>query len=223
MSAAAARAMARADELAACTERPGEITRRYGTPALVAGRDLLEAWMLEAGMRTRVDRAGNLIGTLAQGNRPGIVIGSHFDTVVDAGRYDGTLGILLGIGCAEELAGAGPAHDLTVVAFCDEEGVRFPTAYFGSRAFLGAPEPDGAMTDPEGATLASAIRNGYDRSLPTILDTHLTSILTAVVLYAFGNDNLKGFSVSLTVGLFISLFTSLYMTRLMFDIWSMNI
>jgi len=157
VSAAAARAMARADELAACSERPGEITRRYGTPALVAGRDLLEAWMLEAGMRTRVDRAGNLIGTLGQGDRPGIVMGSHFDTVVDAGRYDGALGILLGIGCAEELAGGDPAHDLTVVAFCDEEGARFPTAYFGSRAYLGGPEPDGAMTDAEGATLASGI------------------------------------------------------------------
>jgi allantoate deiminase len=149
--------MARADELAACTERPGEITRRYGTPALVAARDLLEAWMLEAGMRTRVDRVGNLIGTLGQGDRPGIVIGSHFDSVADAGRYDGNLGILLGIGCAEELAGADPAHDLTVVAFCDEEGARFPTDYFGSRAFLGRALPDGATTDAEGATLASAI------------------------------------------------------------------
>jgi len=149
--------MARADELAACTERPGEITRRYGTPALVAARDLLEAWMLEALMRTRVDRVGNLIGTLGQGDRPGIVIGSHFDSVVDAGRYDGNLGILLGIGCAEELAGADAAHDLTVVAFCDEEGARFPTDYFGSRAFLGRALPDGAMTDAEGATLASGI------------------------------------------------------------------
>jgi allantoate deiminase len=154
---AAARAMARADELAACSERPGEITRRYGTPELVAARDLLEAWMLEAGMRTRVDRAGNLIGTLGSGERPAILIGSHFDTVVDAGRYDGNLGILLGLGCAEELAGADPAHDLTVVAFCDEEGTRFPTAYFGSRSFLGAPLPDGALTDGEGVTLASGI------------------------------------------------------------------
>jgi hydantoinase/carbamoylase family amidase len=149
--------MARADELAACSERAGEITRRYGTPELVAARELLEAWMLQAGLRTRVDRAGNLIGTLGAGERPAVVIGSHFDTVVDAGRYDGNLGILLGIGCAEELAGADPAHDLTVVAFCDEEGTRFPTAYFGSRAFLGAPLPDGALTDAEGATLAAGI------------------------------------------------------------------
>ncbi len=64
-----------------------------------------------------------------------------------------------------------------------------------------------------------AIRNGYDRALPTIIDTHLTSIFTAIVLYTFGNAELKGFSVALTVGLIISLFTSLFITRLMFDFW----
>ncbi|MBX9625439.1 MAG: protein translocase subunit SecD [Gemmataceae bacterium] len=69
----------------------------------------------------------------------------------------------------------------------------------------------------KGANLATAVRNGYDRAFPTIIDTHLTSIFTAIVLYTFGNDQLKGFAVSLTVGLVISLFTSLYMTRLMFD------
>jgi SecD/SecF fusion protein len=70
-----------------------------------------------------------------------------------------------------------------------------------------------------GASLALAIRNGYDRAFPTIIDTHLSSIFTAIVLYAVGNDQLKGFGISLTVGLIISLFTSLYMTRLMFDVW----
>ena len=70
-----------------------------------------------------------------------------------------------------------------------------------------------------GASLALAIRNGYDRAFPTIIDTHLSSIFTAIVLYVVGNDQLKGFGISLTVGLIISLFTSLYMTRLMFDFW----
>src|SRR5207302_972502 len=69
------------------------------------------------------------------------------------------------------------------------------------------------------ATLALAIRNGYDRAFPTISDTHLSSIFTAIVLYVVGNDQLKGFGISLTVGLIISLFTSLYMTRLLFDVW----
>ncbi|HEX4608351.1 MAG TPA: protein translocase subunit SecD, partial [Urbifossiella sp.] len=71
----------------------------------------------------------------------------------------------------------------------------------------------------KGANLATAIRNGYERAFPTIIDTHLASIFTAIVLYTFGNDNLKGFAISLTVGLIISLFTSLYMTRLLFDFW----
>jgi SecD/SecF fusion protein len=70
-----------------------------------------------------------------------------------------------------------------------------------------------------GASLALAIRNGYDRAFPTIIDTHLSSIFTAIVLYVVGNDQLKGFGISLTVGLIISLFTSLYMTRTMFDFW----
>jgi SecD/SecF fusion protein len=70
-----------------------------------------------------------------------------------------------------------------------------------------------------GANLALAIRNGYDRAFPTIIDTHLSSIFTAIVLYIVGNDQLKGFGVSLTAGLIISLFTSLYMTRMIFDIW----
>jgi SecD/SecF fusion protein len=71
----------------------------------------------------------------------------------------------------------------------------------------------------KGATLMAALRAGYDRALPTIIDTHVASIFTAIVLFIFGNDNLKGFAVSLTVGLIISLFTSLYVTRLIFDYW----
>src|SRR6202035_5121814 len=69
-----------------------------------------------------------------------------------------------------------------------------------------------------GASLALAVRNGYDRAFPTIIDTHLTSIFTAIVLYVVGNDQLKGFGISLTVGLIISLFTSLFVTRTIFDI-----
>ncbi len=70
-----------------------------------------------------------------------------------------------------------------------------------------------------GASLQQALRNGYDKALPTIIDTHLSSIFTAIVLYVVGNDQLKGFGISLTVGLVISLFTSLYMTRTMFEVW----
>jgi SecD/SecF fusion protein len=70
-----------------------------------------------------------------------------------------------------------------------------------------------------GANLQMAIRNAYDRAFGTIIDTHLTSIFTALVLYAVGNDQLRGFGISLAVGLVISLFTSLFMTHLLFDYW----
>ncbi|HYV35933.1 MAG TPA: protein translocase subunit SecD [Gemmataceae bacterium] len=71
-----------------------------------------------------------------------------------------------------------------------------------------------------GASILLALRNGYDRAFGTIIDTHLSSIFTAIVLYIVGNDQLKGFGVTLTVGLLISLFTSLFMTRLIFDLWA---
>jgi SecD/SecF fusion protein len=70
-----------------------------------------------------------------------------------------------------------------------------------------------------GANLQMAIRNAYDRAFGTIIDTHLTSIFTAIVLYWRGNDQLRGFGISLAVGLVISLFTSLFMTHLLFDYW----
>jgi SecD/SecF fusion protein len=70
-----------------------------------------------------------------------------------------------------------------------------------------------------GAGLPLALRNGYDRAFPTIIDTHLSSIFTAIVLYVIGNDQLKGFGITLTVGLIISLFTSLYVTRTIFNLW----
>src|SRR3954453_6040712 len=73
-----------------------------------------------------------------------------------------------------------------------------------------------------GASLALAVRNGYDRAFPTIIDTHLPSIFTATVLYVVGNDQLKGFGISLTVGLIISLFTSLFMTRMLFEVLLAN-
>jgi SecD/SecF fusion protein len=70
-----------------------------------------------------------------------------------------------------------------------------------------------------GGSILQALRNGYDRALPTILDSHVTTILTAVILFIVGNDNLKGFAVSSIVGLVFSLFTSIVMTRFIFDYW----
>ncbi|HEX8035036.1 MAG TPA: hypothetical protein VF510_14360, partial [Ktedonobacterales bacterium] len=54
--------MARCHQLAACTEEPGRITRRYGTAAMRAANELVARWMAGAGMDVHEDNAGNVIG-----------------------------------------------------------------------------------------------------------------------------------------------------------------
>jgi allantoate deiminase len=127
---AARRVLQRADELAAFTEEPGRITRPLLTPAMADAKACVRGWMRAAGLETREDALGNLAGRRGE---PGLVIGSHLDSVADAGRYDGILGILAGLAIAEAL----PDVPLEVVAFADEDGLRFQSIYLGSRAFVG--------------------------------------------------------------------------------------
>src|SRR2546423_1630503 len=131
MASPAQRVLERADALAAYSERPGRITRPVATPALEAAIERVRGWMDEAGLATRRDLLGNLRGRAGGG--PGtIVVGSHLDSVPDAGRYDGVLGVLIALECVQPLPLA-----LEVVAFADEEGLRFHSSYLGSRAYLG--------------------------------------------------------------------------------------
>ncbi len=97
--------MARCDELAEFSDEPGRITRAYGTPALLAAQEAVAGWMQEAGMVTRRDAVGNLIGRY-EGERaeaPAFLLGGHLDSVRDAGRYDGILGVLAGMAAVERL------------------------------------------------------------------------------------------------------------------------
>jgi allantoate deiminase len=152
----AATALARADELAAFTEEPGRITRPLASPALAAAMERVREWMEAAGLATRRDALGNLAGRGA-GRGPGtVVIGSHLDSVADAGRYDGILGVLVGLAVAEAVGELPLA--LEVVAFADEEGLRFQSTFLGSRAFVGRLAPaELALRDPDGVTLGEAI------------------------------------------------------------------
>jgi len=166
----APRIQERLDALAAITAEPGAITRLYLTPEQARAEVLVAGWMREAGMTVRQDAIGNLIGRI-EGPEPGgpaLVVGSHLDTVRNAGLYDGPLGVITGIACVEALArdGIRLPHALEVVAFADEEGVRFPATLTGSRAFAGHLDPallDAA--DADGTTLAAAMRDyGLDPS-----------------------------------------------------------
>ncbi len=149
--------LARADELAAISEEDGRRTRGFATPALARAGDRVATWMEDAGLTVRRDAIGNVIGRVGAG-RP-LVLGSHIDTVPDAGRFDGPLGVLVALAVAERVGARGDGCSLEVVAFADEEGTRFGTSYLGSSAYTGSFECVWLdVVDGAGVTLRDAIR-----------------------------------------------------------------
>jgi allantoate deiminase len=158
----ATKVLQRINELAAISEDADGVTRTFGTLAFVAGRNLVQGWMTAAGLSPRIDAIGNLRGRL-ESVRPDaktFVIASHIDTVVNAGKFDGPLGVLLGLDLLEQLISQRlelPFH-LELIAFSDEEGVRFHTTYLGSKVVAGSFDASWlARTDAAGITLAQAI------------------------------------------------------------------
>lgn len=168
------RAKAMLDTLAMISAEPDRLTRLYLTPAHKRAADLVAEWMRRAGMSVRMDAVAGIHGLVNTGiNTPRrLIVGSHIDTVVDAGRYDGTLGVVAAILAVEEIHARGIAlpFALEVIAFGDEEGVRFPKTLIGSSAVAGALDPQVfEMTDPEGETVRNALlRFGCD---PAALDS----------------------------------------------------
>lgn len=160
-----ARVVARCDALglAPYSDTVDGLFRGYLSPAYLAAQEALGGWMREAGMTVRRDAAGNLIGRYdgTEEAAGALVIGSHLDSVRDAGRYDGPLGIMLGVECVAALHAGGRRmpFPIEVYAFGDEEGSRFPAAMLTSRAVAGTLDPATLATaDAEGVTLAVALR-----------------------------------------------------------------
>ncbi|MFJ3048184.1 allantoate amidohydrolase [Herbaspirillum chlorophenolicum] len=164
-------AMQWADELARHSEAGGMLTRTYLTPVHQAAAEQLMDWMLQAGMTVRRDHAGNVIGRYeaAAGvdeQAPAMVTGSHFDTVRNAGKYDGNLGILLPLACVAEWNRQGRrfAFPVDIIGFSEEEGVRFKATLLGSRAIAGT--FDQAVlgnVDSEGISMRGAMQAaGFD-------------------------------------------------------------
>ncbi|PZE20315.1 M20 family metallo-hydrolase [Paenibacillus xerothermodurans] len=123
---------------------------------------LVSAWMQKAGMEVRVDPAGNLIGRIEGTRREAqpVVIGSHIDSVVNGGKYDGVIGVIGGIEVVQHLheEGIKPLRPIEVIAFCEEEGSRFQSGLFGSRAMVGAiNEQDFELVDQQGMTRREAL------------------------------------------------------------------
>ena len=70
----------------------------------------------------------------------------------------------------------------------------------------------------KGAASRMAIRNGFGKATVTIIDANLTTLITAIVLYAIGTDQIRGFAVTLILGIVFSMFTAIYVSRTLFDI-----
>ena len=157
-----ARAVARCDALGAApySDMDDGLYRGWLTPAWRAATATLATWMRAAGMTVSTDAATNLIGRY-EGWRdgPALLIGSHIDSVRDGGRYDGPLGVMLGIEAVAALNAGGrrPPFPIEVIAFGDEEGSRFPAAMLTSRAVVGTLGAVPAMTDADGVTLGAAL------------------------------------------------------------------
>ena len=154
-------AQRRLTEIARCSENADGVTRLPYTPEHQSALKIIRAWMQQAGLTCQLDAAGTLVGR-KQGpeGSPTLLIGSHQDSVRHGGRYDGIMGVALGCLALQKLAedGINLPVSVEVLAFADEEGVRFPTALTGPRALAGTLDRQVLqMTDQTGESLADAL------------------------------------------------------------------
>ncbi len=164
MNLATERVSQRLELLACISDSPDCISRFYGTPAFTKAGELIAMWMTEAGLDVTTDCVGNIRGTLnsTDPSAKHFVVGSHHDSVHNAGKYDGPLGILIGLEMAihvQQLSLELPYH-LTIVAFADEEGARFNTSYLGSSVLAGNFNNEWLMyKDDSGKTLQQVVED----------------------------------------------------------------
>lgn len=151
----------RLSDIARCSVDGEGVTRFPFTSQHEAALDVIRSWMSQAGLQVHMDAAGTLIGRKdGPEGAPTFLIGSHQDSVRNGGRYDGIMGVVLGCLALEKLAADGVElpFSVEILAFADEEGVRFPTALMGPRALAGTFDPAVlAMTDSDGVSLRDAL------------------------------------------------------------------
>lgn len=157
----AARVIERCRELATITDVAGETTRTFLSTAMRRANDLVSTWMTELGLSVTTDNAGNLRGvrTAAHADAKTLVLASHLDTVPNAGAFDGPLGVLMALAVVQRLGDTQLPFHVQVIAFSEEEGVRFGAPFLGSRALAGTLD-DMLLgrTDSHGIAAREAIR-----------------------------------------------------------------
>jgi allantoate deiminase len=133
--------VARINQLGAISETPEHLARIFLTAEHRVAAELILSWMREAGMSAHLDAIGNVCGRYEgeKANLPCLMLGSHYDTVRDAGKWDGPLGLITAIACVADLNQRGKRlpFAIEVIGFADEEGVRFASTLLGSRAVAG--------------------------------------------------------------------------------------
>lgn len=186
---AAQRVMARADELALISETPVVLTRVYLSAEHLQANQRVAQWMALAGMQVWQDSVGNICGRY-EGEQEGaaaILLGSHLDTVRNAGRYDGMLGVLTAIEVVQSLHNQGRrlAKAIEIVGFCDEEGTRFGITLLGSRGLTGSwPESWLEKADAGGVSVAQAmVHAGLDPLTVHLARRPLTDIAAYLELH----------------------------------------
>jgi allantoate deiminase len=154
--------IARCLKLASFSEEAGSTRRTFLSKPMHDCHQEIAGWMEPLGSRVKIDAAGNLRGiySAARSNASRLLIGSHIDTVPNAGAYDGVLGVVLAVAVLEELHGRKLPFSIEVIAFSEEEGVRFGTPFIGSRALVGRVDQNLLeVCDAQGVSIGKAIRN----------------------------------------------------------------
>ncbi len=181
--------MERCDLLASFSEEPDCITRRFATSPMHQVHETISSWLRNIGMTVEIDAIGNLIGrydyeararpsSIATAPSPSkartLLLGSHLDTVRNAGKYDGLLGMMVALASLERLHARGEhlPFSIELIGFADEEGLRYQSVYIGSKAITGTFDPGGLdLVDEHGISLADALSAFGGNPDPLVLST----------------------------------------------------
>jgi N-carbamoyl-L-amino-acid hydrolase len=199
------RIMRLADHLAQWSEQEGALTVTFFSEAHKKVAAELDSLLREAGMEVRTDPLGNVIGRYVS-DRPDaktLLLGSHYDTVRDGGKYDGRLGILVPLALIEHLHRSQQRlpFNIELLCFAEEEGVRFPIGYLGSQAIAGKFDPKNLdKTDDNGIPLRSVLEEaGVDVNALGILARDASDLIGYVELHIEQGPSLLNANVPVAV------------------------